>query len=179
MGRTSSDMADRLSEAEAAQTAEYVLHTPNPIARPNQQCAWHGKAPVPNAYMSPSDFSLSPMSQRLLRGSRKSKVMCSARAMGLPKDPGFLADPKEQPAEPKDLTVMEDKENGFVPVMLGEKRVGKVKSFGAALNSNASQPLAPVGFSKLKQRQVPKKGLSDKFFMSNGVMLTGGNRLNR
>ena len=68
------------------------------------------------------------MSQRLLRGSRKQRVLvrwqkapswcahsesrlCSATAMNLPADPGFLVE-KEV-----DEPFMEEKENGFVPVM--------------------------------------------------------------
>eukprot|EP00658_Telonema_sp_P-2_P014297 TRINITY_DN15431_c0_g1_i1.p1 TRINITY_DN15431_c0_g1~~TRINITY_DN15431_c0_g1_i1.p1 ORF type:complete len:170 (-),score=24.19 TRINITY_DN15431_c0_g1_i1:289-798(-) len=157
---------------EAAHTAEYVLRTPKGAVRPGPQVqGWHGRAPAPNAYMSPSDFSLSPMSNKLLRGGRKQKVVVSARAMGLPKDPGFLPDPKEQQEER--APQMEDKENGFVPVVLGEKRIGKVKTFGVALNSNGSKPTAASSFSKLKQRHVPKKGLSNMPFLANQPRIVG------
>eukprot|EP00656_Telonema_subtile_P004838 TRINITY_DN12210_c0_g1_i1.p1 TRINITY_DN12210_c0_g1~~TRINITY_DN12210_c0_g1_i1.p1 ORF type:complete len:146 (+),score=17.40 TRINITY_DN12210_c0_g1_i1:170-607(+) len=131
------------------------MRTPKGATNPAHQTSWQGRAPVPNAYMSPSDFSLSPMSQRLLRGSRKSKVVVSHRAMGLPKDPGFLPDPKEQVQE---SAHMEDKENGFVPVMLGENRIGKVKSFGGSRNSNA-KPLASAAFAKPLAKA--KKGLAE------------------
>merc|ERR1740115_369443 len=74
------------------------------------------------------------MSRRLLRGSRKQRVLVSATAMNLPADPGFLVE-KEV-----DEPFMEEKENGFVPVMPVHKRTEKPRGLST---------LNPLGFSVL------------------------------
>ena len=152
-----------LSKAELAHAADYMMKTPQGV-RPNQACAWHGRAPAPNAYMSPSDFRLSPMSQRLLRGSRKQRVLVSATAMNLPADPGFLVE-KEV-----DEPFMEEKENGFVPVMPVHKRTEKTRGL-STLNSNAAPMPAPMMKVKNQVRRIARKGLSESSFSANQTRL--------
>jgi len=139
-----------MSAEEAAQTEKYVLQTPNESSR-RQDCKWPGQGPAPNAYMSPVDFTLSPMSMRLLRGHR-SKVFVSSKLMGLSENPGFVVEPEADSFTDKE-------NNGAVPLprkveTLKNANISSKKGLSPA-TVNAS-PLAPGGVSK----RLSRKGLS-------------------
>merc|ERR1712216_252474 len=96
-----------------------VTSTPKQTRRWGPQShQWHPHGPLPNAYMSPVDFALSPMSMRLLRGKPR-KVFVSGNLMGLSEHPGFTEE-YTHASEPNGAS--EDKENcGAVGNVAGKK----------------------------------------------------------
>jgi len=143
---------------ECAQAEQFVLKTPqtrNPAGQPQH---WNGPG-GPKSYMSPTDFNLSPMSMRLLRGNRQ-KVLVSAKLMDLPENPGFITE--DHGLHP--MVAQEDKENKGASLILPKKIEAQRGGANPSKKGLSPAPLkvnqapAVAGMSK----RAPLKGLSER-----------------
>merc|ERR1711934_201281 len=172
MGRAFT-MSRGIGPEEAAAAEKYVLRTPQARAGFKQDQKWHPRGPLPNAYMSPVDFTLSPMSMRLMRGNRRKKVLVSAKMLDLPEHPGFVTEEYSHVFEAADAR--EDKENcGVVrtPASSANKKVEALKAGGSG-----KKGLSPASVNRSPSDALNRSfGAGGKRPFAKGLSPAGGAR---